>query len=81
MTTYYVSSGFRYVIIDAEDEAAARIVGLEALHDDLQKHIGRDAPISIHTIRPATDDEIEMNDWHNEIVAQNAEWIARQNAK
>lgn len=71
MTTYYVSSGFRYVLADAEDEATARTLGLEALHADL-RDIGRDAPIEIRTLRPATTDEIEKWDWFNDRLAQEA---------
>lgn len=73
MTTYFVATLARYVLVDAADEAAARVAGQVALHDlyaDLRERLGRDVPIEIRTVRPATDDEIELWRWHHEMLAR-----------
>ena len=81
MTTYLGSTLARYVLVDAPDEAAARELGRPALYElyaDLRARLGRDVPIEIHTVRPATTDEIDMAKWHNEMVAREAEHQARR---
>jgi hypothetical protein len=75
MTTFFVSTRARYVVVDAENEAQARELGQVALHElysDLRERLGREVPIEIHTVRPATTDEIDMTKWHNEMVAREA---------
>lgn len=75
MTTYYVATLARYVLIEADDEQAARSQGAAALHDlyaDIRERLDRDVPIEIHTIRPATSDEIALWQWHHEMVAGEA---------
>ena len=67
MTTYYVATLSQYVLVDA-DEAAARIAGQAALAELDGGCRGR-VPVVIRTIRPATDDEIELDRWHREAVA------------
>ena len=42
---------------------------LQELHADIAQRIGRDLPVEIHVVRPATDDEIEMGKWHEELRA------------
>ncbi len=82
MITFYVATLARYVLVDAADETAARVAGHAALHDlyaDLRERLGRDVPIEIRTIRPATTDEIDMMKWHNQMLAREAEWQARRN--
>lgn len=82
MTTYYVATLARYVLVEADDESAARVAGHAALHDlyaDLRERLGRDMPIEIRTIRPATTDEIDMMNWHHEMLAREAEWQALRN--
>lgn len=72
MTTYFVATRARYVLVDAENEAQARDLGQLDLHDlyaDLRERLGREVPIEIHTARPATTDEIELMKWHREMVA------------
>jgi hypothetical protein len=62
MTTYYVATL-------ASNESDARERGYAALRD-LYANDGRaDAMIAIRTIRPATDDEIELARWHAESIA------------
>lgn len=73
MTTYFVATRVRYVLVDAEDETQARELGHTALHElyaDMRERLGREVPIEIHTIRPATDDEIGLWKWHHEMVAR-----------
>jgi hypothetical protein len=71
MTTYFVGTLARYVLVDANDEAEARALGQPALHElyaDVRARLGRDVPIIIRTVRPATPDEIDLNRWHGEMV-------------
>ena len=69
MTTYYVATLARYVLVEADNDADARERGRAALHD-LYADDGRaGAAINIRTVRPATDDEIELWRWHHEMVA------------
>lgn len=75
MTAYYVATLARYVVIEAENEAQARELGQVALYDlyaDVRERLGREVPIEIRTVRPATSDEIDMTRWHNEMVAYGA---------
>ncbi|MEX0704119.1 MAG: hypothetical protein WD069_18605 [Planctomycetales bacterium] len=67
MTTYYVATLARYVLVDAADECEARAKGEAALRD-----LGAAAPGDIRTIRPATPDEIELQRWHDEALARKA---------
>jgi hypothetical protein len=69
MTTYNVATLARYVLVDANNESDARERGHAALHD-LYADDGRaDAVINIRSVRPATDDEIELCRWHAESIA------------
>lgn len=61
--TYFVATVSRYVLVDAENEDEARRLGQVALHDlyaDLRERMGKDVPVNIVTVRPATQDEIEL---------------------
>jgi len=72
MTTYYVATLARYVLVDAKDVADARELGHAALHElyaDTRQRVGKDVPINIKTVRPATDDEIEFQRSHDGAVA------------
>jgi hypothetical protein len=70
MTTYYVATLARYVLVDADTESDARQRGCAALHD-LYADDGRaGAAINVRTVRPATDDEIEQWRWHHRMVAR-----------
>jgi len=72
MTTYFVATLAKYVLVDAIDEADARARGHAALHEqyaDMRQRVGRDVPITIVTIRLAADDEIELGHWHQQMVA------------
>ena len=69
MTTFYVATLARYVLVDADNESNARDRGLASLRD-LYANDGRaGATITIRTIRPATDDESELWHWHQEKLA------------
>ena len=73
MTTYYVATLARYVLVDADNEAAARELGHAALHElytDLRQRWGKEVPIEIRTIREATTDEIDMWKWHQQMLAK-----------
>lgn len=73
MTTYFVATLARYVLVDADNEDDARELGatkLHALYADLRAKLGRDVPINICTVRPATEDEIELQRFHDEMVAR-----------
>ena len=65
MTTFYVATLAQYVLVEAEDETQARQLGTEAI-----ARLGRNLPIIIRTIRPATSDEIEFDRWHQEALAR-----------
>jgi hypothetical protein len=72
MTTYYVATLARYVLVEAENDADARERGHAALHElyaDLREQLGKEVPINIATLRPATTEEIELWRWHQEMVA------------
>ncbi len=82
MTTFYVATLARYVLVEANDESAARIAGHAALYNlyaDLRERLGREVPIEIRTIRPATTDEIDMMKWHHAMLAREAGRQARRN--
>ena len=71
MTAYYVATLARYVVVEAENESQAREHGAAALHElytDLRAKLGREVPIEIRTVRPATSDEIDMVRWHNRML-------------
>jgi len=73
MKTYFVATVARYVLVDAEDETQARELGRPALHDlyaDVRERLGKDVPIEIHTVREATDEEIQLWTWHHEMLAK-----------
>ena len=75
MTTYYVATLSMWTLVDAADESAAReaaLPGLQKLYAEAGSRIGRDFPIEILTVRPATQGEIEQLRWHNEMVAKHA---------
>jgi len=64
MTTYYVATLAKYVLVDAENEADARQRGHAALCELLG---GQD--VNVGTVRSATQDEIEFDLWHQQMVA------------
>ena len=73
MTTYLVATLARYVLVDAANEDEARTLGQVALHDlyaDLRERLGKDVPINILTVRPATDSEIDLQRFHDEMMAR-----------
>jgi hypothetical protein len=73
--TYYVATLAQYVLVDAANDEEARSLGqvaLQELYADLQDGHGANAPINILTIRPATDEEVELQRFHNEMAAREA---------
>ncbi len=71
MTTFYVATRARYVLVEAADEIEARRLGqpaLQQLHAEVAQRIGRNLPVEIHVVRPATDDEIELWNWDREMT-------------
>jgi len=72
MTTYLVATLARYVLVDAESEDEARRLGqpaLHALYADVRERLGKDVPIEIRTVREATKEEIDLWNWHHEMIA------------
>jgi len=64
MTTYYVATLAKYVLVEAENEADARRRG----HDSLRE-LDPGRAINIRTVRPATADEIEFDRQHRMALA------------
>jgi hypothetical protein len=69
MTTYYVATLARYVLVDAKNELDAREQGNAALREMYAAGGRSGEAINIRTVRPATDDEIELGRWHRENLA------------
>ncbi len=75
MTTYLVATLSIYVLVDAQEEAEARVAAMPLLYEQyaaLRERLGGDVPINILTVRPATTDEIGLMKWHNEMCARHA---------
>lgn len=75
MTTWFVATRACYVLVEADDEETARrdaVPGLRDLYADIRKQMGCDIPIEIHTVRPATESEIELWNFHHEMLARDA---------
>ena len=71
MTTYYVATLARYVLVEAEDETMARERGrtaLHALYADVCERLDKEVPIEIRTIREATTEEVERWTWHHNML-------------
>ena len=76
MTTYFVATRFRYVLVDACDESEARELArplLYELYADVRQRLDRDFPIEIHTVREATPGEIDLWKWHHEMLRDEEE--------
>jgi hypothetical protein len=73
MTTYYVATLAKYVLVEADNEEQARErgrVALEKLHAEAGHCIGKDMPVNILIVRLATTDEIEFCRWGEEMLAR-----------
>ena len=66
MTTYYVATRARYVLVDATTEDEARTFAKPAL-----EALMPGAPVEILKVRPATDLEIADERFHAEHLAAN----------
>lgn len=67
---WYVGTLSRYALVSAKDADDARRRGwreLYALYSDLRERLGREVPINILTVRPATAEEIELQKWHGDM--------------
>ena len=76
MTTYLVATLARYVLVDAESENEARRLGqpaLHALYADVRERLGKEVPIEIRTVREATQDEIDLWNWHHKMLEQESQ--------
>ncbi|MCO6455488.1 MAG: hypothetical protein J5I93_09345 [Pirellulaceae bacterium] len=65
MFTYYVATLANYVLVNAANETDALELGRAALIE-----LTGNATPNIRTIRFATDDEIELSRWHQEMLAR-----------
>jgi hypothetical protein len=73
MPQYYVATRSRYIVVEAANESDARRIALpdlQRLQAEVSAPIGRDLPTVIHVVRPATDDEIEMDRWSRDLLNQ-----------
>jgi hypothetical protein len=73
LTTYYVATLAKYVLVEAENEGRDRElgrVGLEKLHAEVGRRLGNDLPVNNLVMRPATTDEIEFCRRGEEMLAQ-----------
>ena len=73
MTTYCVATLVRYVLVEAENEGQAfefGRIGLKTLHAEVECRLGKDLPVDVLVVRPATTDEIEFCRWGEEMLAQ-----------
>ena len=68
MTSFYVATRARYVLVDDENEAQARELGSAAL----QRGLDPGMSAKIRVVRSATDGEIELSEWPRETVAREA---------
>jgi hypothetical protein len=69
MTTFYVATRTCYVLVEAADEGQARELGRPGLAALYREQLGREVAVEIHTVRPATAKEIELQKWHDENLA------------
>jgi len=65
MTTYYVATLSRYVLVEAASEDDARCLGRVALAALFADYRG-DLNIEIRTVRAATGEEIKFWQWHSD---------------
>jgi hypothetical protein len=74
MTTYYVATLAKYVLVEAENEAKARelgrVGGSRSFTPKRGRRIGKEVPVKILVVRPATTDEIEFCRCSEEMLAR-----------
>jgi hypothetical protein len=73
MTTHYVATLAKYVLVEAENEEQARELGrtgAREAHAEGGRRIGKDMPVNIPVVRPAATDEIEFCRWGAEMLAR-----------
>jgi len=64
MTTYYVATLARYVLVEASDEHEAQQLAVDAL-----RQLAPEDLVRLQTIRPATSGEISLWQWHQRMLA------------
>jgi hypothetical protein len=64
--TFYVATRSCYVLVEASDLDQARELGRPGLAKLYREQLGKEVAVEIQTVRPATDEEIELQKWHNE---------------
>ena len=75
MTTYYVATLARYVLVEVDSPSQARELGhpaLSKLSADGSVTLKPAVPLVIRTVRLASDDEIETMNWHQEMLTSEA---------
>ena len=74
--TYYVTTLSRYVLVECETETDARNIGLDRLRqlyrDERHPNAGSLDTDSVLVIRPATDAEIDLWQFHQRMLRENA---------
>lgn len=70
MTTFYVATRACYVLVEAASENQARELGRPGLVALYRERLGKEVAVEIHTVRPATAEEIELQKWHDENLAR-----------
>ena len=76
MTTYLVATLARYVLVDAGSESEAERLARPALHAltaDIREKSDHDVPVVIHTVREATQEEIDLWNWHHTKLKEESE--------
>ena len=76
MSTYYVATLARYVLVEAESPSQARELGhpaLSELYSAGRVTLGPELPLVVRTVRLASDDEIDTMRWHRESLAREEE--------
>jgi hypothetical protein len=73
MMTYYVATLAKYVLVEAENVGQAielGRIGLEKLHAEVGRRLGKEIAVNILVVRPTTTDEVESCRWGEEALAQ-----------
>jgi hypothetical protein len=66
MTTFYVTAGFRWVLVEAKNEIDAALVAVQPLQELFADVIAKHPAyvVTIGLVRPATEDEIDFWNAH-----------------
>ncbi len=76
MKTYFVSSGFRYVLVDAISKDQAKMIAMPKLidlyADRIKSSLSVDFELVINHVRLATQQEKDAIEFHNRMTALHA---------